>query len=108
MPTMSRDWTRNQRLLKFLREIDLLDEVPDEEPMAGTVLSRRCCPLHDGADNPLAFLVYSDGYACQTHQCHKNNEFGPNHFGLIRHLVFRATGKVMNFREAIRHAEANK
>lgn len=108
MTTMSRDWTCNQRLLKFLRDIDLLDDVPDDEPIPGTVLARRCCPLHDGADNRQAFLIYADGYTCQTHECHKNSEFGPNLFGLIRHLVYRATGKVMPFREAIQHAERHK
>ena len=108
MITMSRDWTRNRRLLNFLHDIGLLDDLPDNEPAPRTVLARRCCPLHDGADNPLAFLLYADGFACQTHQCHKNKEFGPNLFGLIRYLVYRATRRVMTFREAIQYAERHK
>jgi hypothetical protein len=95
-------------LLKLLHEIDLLDEVPDEEPEARHVLSRRCCPLHDGADNPHAFLVFKDGYACTTHNCHRDKRFGCNLFGLVRHLVFRATGKDMNFKDAVVYARRSR
>jgi 5S rRNA maturation endonuclease (ribonuclease M5) len=53
-------------------------------------------------------LVYKDGYACTTHECHKVREFGPNLFGLIRHLTFRATGQVMTFKDAVIYAERHK
>ena len=95
MPLNTRTKTFDKRLLTFLHDIGLLDEVPEDEPEARQVLSRRCCPLHDGADNPQAFLLYKDGYACMTHRCHKNPTFGGNLYGLVCHLAYRANGKEM-------------
>jgi hypothetical protein len=38
------------RLLSFLKDVGLLDEVPAEDPGKGRVLARGVCPPHDGAD----------------------------------------------------------
>lgn len=95
-------------LLSLFHELDLLDELPDAEPEARQVLSRRCCPLHDGADNPNAFLLYGDGFACTTRQCHKDRRFGCNLFGLVRHLVYRVTGEDKPFRDAVRYVRQHK
>jgi len=95
------------KVLFFLRNIGLLAEVPRQAPSPKTVLARGVCFLHDGADNPNAFLLYHDGYACMTIGCHKDKRFGNNLEGLIRHMVYRTTGAVMSWQEAWRFARSN-
>jgi hypothetical protein len=87
-------------LLSFLKEIGLLDAVPESPPGKGKLLMRGVCCLHDDADNPNGFLLYADGFACTTRQCHKQTQFGCNLEGLIRHLVYRTTKEVMAWRPA--------
>jgi hypothetical protein len=56
--------------------------------------------LHDDADNPNAFMLFADGFACSTQACHKQKQFGCNLEGLIRQMVFRVTEEVMAWRDA--------
>ncbi len=97
----------NIQLLTFLQRIGLLENVPATPPPPRTVLARGICPLHDGADNPNAFLLYADGWVCTTRQCHKERKFGCNLHGLVRHLVYRLTDKVMDWRPAWSFAQDN-
>jgi hypothetical protein len=90
------DVEMEKRLLYFFRDVGLLEQIPDvAQPR--TVLARSVCPLHDGADNPHALLLYADGFVCTTKNCHRDRRFGLNLHGLVRHLVFRLTGKVMDW-----------
>ncbi len=100
--------TMKTHLLRYLHSIGLLGEVPAKEPAPRKVLARSVCFLHDEADNPNAFLLYADGYACMTHQCHQNRTFGLNLEGLIRHMVFRVTQEVMPWWKAWDYARSNK
>jgi hypothetical protein len=97
-----------RRLLEFLSEVGLLDEVPAEDPGRGVVLARGVCFLHDGADNPNAFLLYADGFVCTTNGCHHTWEFGHNLEGLIRLMVHRVCGRTLNWRDAWGYAQENK
>jgi hypothetical protein len=90
--------------LYFLEHIGLIGDVPSEKPARRTVLARSVCPLHDGADNPNAFLVFADGFVCTTGGCHGQRGLGSNLPGLIRHLVWRLTAREMAWREAWRWA----
>jgi hypothetical protein len=92
-----------KKVLHFLHKIGLLAAVPESMPKAGTVLARSRCFLHDG-DNPNAFLLFADGFACCTAKCHADRELGRNLPGLIRHMARRLTGRVMPWREAWRYA----
>jgi hypothetical protein len=94
-------------LLEYLKGIGMLEAVPEAFPGPGKPLARGVCCLHEGADNPNGFILYADGFACQTNGCHTNREFGCNIEGLIRHLVYRATGEVMAWRKAWDFARAN-
>jgi hypothetical protein len=94
-------------LLHFLQRLGLLAEVPETLPSKGKVLARSVCFLHDGADNPNAFLLYADGFVCTTNQCHHTMEFGHNLEGLIRLMVHKVTNKVMPWKEAWRFAQNN-
>jgi hypothetical protein len=93
--------------LHFMQDIGLLDEVPRAMPEPGTVLARSPCFLH-GGDNPNAFLLFADGFACETNKCHQDRELGRNLPGLIRHMVKRLTGEAMEWRAAWRWANANR
>ena len=57
-----------QSLIKWLRTNPLIRE--DEEKFQGP------CPIHPGADNPTAFVVYKDSgiWRCFTHQCHDEGQ----------------------------------
>jgi hypothetical protein len=92
----------NKELLTFLQTIGLLEEVPATPPSPGKVLARGACFLH-GGDNPNAFILYADGWVCDTHKCHKSG-MGCNLHGLIRHLVYRLTGRVLDWRAAWSYA----
>src|SRR5262249_26464234 len=54
-----------------------------------------------------AFLLFQDGWSCQTRQRHKDREFGCNLFGLIRHMVFKLTDQVLPWKDAWRYAQAH-
>jgi hypothetical protein len=94
-------------LLRYLKDIGLLEAVPEAPPAKGQVLARGICVLHDAADNPNAFLLFADGFACTTHGCHKERQFGHNLEGLIRHMAFRVTGQVLSWRDAWSFARNN-
>jgi hypothetical protein len=94
-------------LLHYLKDIGLIEAVPDAPPAKGQVLSRGVCPLHDDADNRYAFLLYADGFVCTTHRCHREREFGHNIEGLIRHLAFRLTSRVLAWRDVWTFARQN-
>ncbi len=95
----------DRKILYFLKSIGLLARVPGC-PAPGKVLARSACFLH-GGDNPNALLLFVDGYACETGQCHKNKTFGLNLPGLVRHMVYKVTGEVMDWRPAWRFAQDN-
>ena len=97
-----------KRLLYFLKEVGIPLEVPAGDLPTGKVLARGICPLHDGADNKNAFLVFADGFACQTRTCHQDKRFGSNLHGLIRHLVYRVTGEVMGWQAAWKYASSHR
>ena len=95
--------------LYLLRDIGLLKEVPNRSvPTPKKVLARTVCFLHEDADNPMGFILFSDGFACMTKGCHTEELFGNNLIGLIRHLVYRVTGKVMGSNEARKYIKRNK
>jgi len=95
----------DRKILYFLKSIGLLARVPGC-PAPGKVLARSACFLH-GGDNPNALLLFVDGYACETRQCHKDKTFGLNLPGLVRHMVYKVTGEVMPWRPAWRFAQDN-
>ena len=97
----------NLPVLQLLKQIGLIETIPDDLPPPGKPLARGVCPLHDGADNPNAFVVYADGFVCATHHCHKTREFGHNLEGLIRHMAHKVTGEVMAWRPAWAFARKN-
>src|SRR5262249_7826156 len=97
-----------KNVLRYLADLGLIGEVPDEHPASRRVLARSVCFLHDGADNPNAFLLFADGFACTTKGCHKDKTFGCNLPGLVRHMVYRVTGEVMDWRPAWKYARANR
>jgi hypothetical protein len=97
-----------KRLLYYLKEVGIPLEVPAGDPPKGKPLARGVCPLHDDADNRNAFLIFGDGFACQTHACHTDKRFGNNLHGLIRHLAYRSTGRVMSWPDSWRYACSNK
>jgi 5S rRNA maturation endonuclease (ribonuclease M5) len=94
-------------LLKFLKEVGLLNAVPESPPGKGKVLARGVCPLHEDADNPHGFLLYADGFACTTVGCHKERGLGSNLEGLVRHLAHRLTGDEMTWHDAWAFARKN-
>jgi hypothetical protein len=89
-------------LQTFFTQIGILQV----EPTPGTVLARGRCFLHDG-DNQTSFLFYHDGFACQTDKCHTDSRFGSRLGGLLRHMVFRLTGEIMEWRPAWTWARTN-
>ena len=44
---------------------------------------------------------------CETNKCHKDKEFGCNLHGLIRHLVYKVSGEVLDWRPAWAFAQQN-
>jgi hypothetical protein len=99
--------TLDTQVLHYLADIGLLSQVPEAYPGQRKVLARSVCFLHDGADNPNAFLLFADGYVCDTNKCHTERTFGCNLPGLVRHMVYRVSGEVMDWRKAWRYARAN-
>src|SRR3954454_10336221 len=97
----------DKEVMHYLSAIGLLDQVPKVHPGTRKVLARSVCFLHDGADNPNAFLLFADGYVCDTNKCHMDRKFGCNLPGLIRHMVYRLTGREMDWPAAWRYAKAN-
>lgn len=95
-----------KHLIEYLKQIGLLENIPAVEPKPGTVLARGTCFLHDG-NNLNSFMLFANGFACDTEKCHKDKRFGCNLEGLIRHMVYRLTHEVMPWREAWDYARKN-
>src|SRR5205823_832451 len=95
----------NKRLLSLLAKAGLLPPAAAADATEGQVLLRAVCPVHEGADNPSAFVLKSNGWFCNTRQCHST--YGTNLEGLVVGLAHRYGGRQLRFREALNWVTAH-
>jgi 5S rRNA maturation endonuclease (ribonuclease M5) len=77
----------NKALLYLLARTGLIDQEEVDKALEGQQLLRAACPVHEGADNPTAFVLNTDRWFCNTRECHST--YGGRLEGLVVALADR-------------------
>jgi 5S rRNA maturation endonuclease (ribonuclease M5) len=77
----------NKALLYLLARTGLIEQEEVDKALDGQRLLRAACPVHEGADNPTAFVLTTDGWFCNTRMCHTT--YGGRLEGLVVALADR-------------------